>query len=129
MVKFQEKMVTGKIAFEGEAWRSEWMDDVLCKGQAFQAERRQVLRMGRGRQPGRGLAGLELNQRLYGKEGWNETESWVATGVWDQVLQDRVRTSAFSARKSLAALSQEPWSQAAFIEDAGVGRPGRESVQ
>lgn len=72
MVKFQGKMgkkpVTRKIPFEGKAWRNEWMDDVLCKGQAFQAERTASIQDGKRRANLAGsLAGLEPNQRLYGK--------------------------------------------------------------
>lgn len=115
MVKFQEKMVTGKIAFEGEAWRSEWMDDVLCKGQAFQAERTASIKDGKqpGREPGR--AGAEP-ETLW-EEGWEMRPVMGGDGsVRPGPSRPRKDFSFFRARKSLAALSQkEPWSQAALL--------------
>lgn len=58
-----KKTVTGTIPFEGKAWRNEWMDDVLCK-----AERTASIKDGKRRANLAGsLAGLEPNQRRYGK--------------------------------------------------------------
>ena len=66
-------MVTGKIPFEGEAWRNEWMDDVLCKGQAFQAERTASIKDGKRRATWQGAW-----------QGWSQTRDFMGRGLGNE---------------------------------------------
>ena len=95
-------MVTGKIPFEGEAWRNEWMDEVLCKGQAFQAERTASIKDGKRRATWQGAWQAGSKPETLWEEGWEMRPVMGGNGsVRPGPSRPRKDFSFFQARKSL----------------------------